>query len=229
MDTGATPLQIASLIGRNLVPVAGVLFLGWSAPDLLVLYFLDTVLSISTVLLLIAVYLTGIGSLKRTRPFGGGVDWVRAGGISVLGGVLIGLPFGVPLYILLDDFHWSPVAAFANRSFLYGLAFQAFISGVDCIRGYRALAGRDDVNQLLLHRTCFVFARWGVVLVAAMTGLPGAIGPKIGGIVVLLVYAGATVYFEIFPNRAVALLNPKAARLERGLSEARERRRPPGT
>jgi hypothetical protein len=42
------------------------------------------------------------------------------------------------------------------------------------------------------------------------------------------VRAGATVYFEIFPNRAATLLNPKAARLERGVSEARESRRPPG-
>lgn len=228
MDTAATPLQVASLIARNLVPVAGVLFLGWSAPDLLVLYFVDTVLSISALLLLVAVYLTGIGSLKRRQPFSGGLQWVRVAAFSLLGGVLIGLPFGVPLYILLADFNWSPVAAFANQSFVYGLAMQAFISGMDCIRGYRELAGRDDVNQLLMRRTGFVFARWMVVLIAAMTGLPGTFGPKIGGIVVLLVYAGATVYFEIFPNRALAWLNPKAVREERGASEARETRRPPG-
>jgi hypothetical protein len=89
-------------------------------------------------------------------------------------------------------------------------------------------ADRDDVNQLLMRRTGFVFARWMVVLIAAMTGLPGTFGPKIGGIVVLLVYAGATVYFEIFPNRALAWLNPKAVREERGASDARESRRPPG-
>ena len=77
MDTVATPLQVASLIARNLVPVAGLVFLDWSAPDLLVLYFVDTVLSIASLLLLVAVYLTGIGPVKRTRPFGGGMDWVR--------------------------------------------------------------------------------------------------------------------------------------------------------
>jgi hypothetical protein len=31
-------------------------------------------------------------------------------------------------------------------------------------------------------------------------------------VVVLLVYAGATVYFEIFSDRALAWLDPKAAR-----------------
>ena len=63
----ATPLQVLSLVARNLVPVAGVLFLGWSAPDLLVLYFVDTVLAIASLLLLVAVCLTGIGPVKRTR------------------------------------------------------------------------------------------------------------------------------------------------------------------
>jgi hypothetical protein len=227
MDTVATPLQVASLIARNLVPVAGVLFLGWSAPDLLVLYFVDTVLSIASLLLLVAVYLTGIGPVKRARPFGGGMDWVKVAAVSLLGGVLIGLPFGVPMYILLADFGWSPVAAFSNQSFVYGLAVQAFISGMDCIRAYRELAGRDDVNQLLKRRTGFVFARWMVVLIAAMTGLPGMFGPRFGGIVVLLVYAGATVYFEIFPERALAWLNPKAARQQRGASEVRDSRKPP--
>lgn len=228
MDIVATPWQIASLIARNLVPVAGVLFLGWSASDLLVLYFLDTVLAIASLLLLVGVYLTGIGDLKRTRPFAGGLDWVRVGAMSLLGGLLIGLPLGVPMYILLSDFKWSPVAALANQSFVYGLAMQAFISAMDCIRAYRELAGRDDINRLLMHRTAFVVARWGVVLIAAMTGLPGMLGSRMGGIIVLLVYAGATVYLEIFPSRAIAWLNPKAARAERALDEVRDSRRPPG-
>jgi Family of unknown function (DUF6498) len=228
MDTTATPSQIASLVARNLVPIAGVLLLGWSASDLLVLYFLDTVLAIASLLLLIAVYLTGIGDLKRARPFAGGFDWIRVGAMSLLGALLIGLPLGVPLYILLSDFDWSPIVAFASRSFMVAMAMQAFISAMDCIRAVRELAGRGDVNRVLMHRTAFVVARWGVVLIAAMTGLPGALGAKLGGIIVLLVYAGATVYFEIFPNRAIAVLNPKEDRAERALDNARDPRKPPG-
>ena len=38
MYNAAAVLQIAALVARNLVPVAGVLFLAWSAPDVLVLY-----------------------------------------------------------------------------------------------------------------------------------------------------------------------------------------------
>jgi hypothetical protein len=156
------------------------------------------------------------------------MDWVKVAAVSLLGGVLIGLPFGVPLYILLADFEWSPVAAFSNQAFVYGMSMQAFISGMDCIRAYLELAGRDDVDPVLKRRTGFVFARWVVVLIAAMTGLPGVFGPKLGGIAVLLVYAGATVYFEIFPDRALAWVNPKAARQQRGVGETGESRKRPG-
>lgn len=228
MYNAATLLQIAALVARNLVPVAGVLLLGWSAPDVLVLYFVDTVLAIATLLMLVAVCLTRIGPVKRTRPFRGGSDWVRVIAVSLLGGVLIGLPFGVPMYILLAEFGWSPIEALARQSFVFGLALQAFVSAVDGIRGYLALRGRDDVDRLLKHRTGFVFARWMVVLIAAMTGLPGVFGPKFGGIAVLLVYAAATVYFEIFPERALAWLNPKAPRLEREPRAARQSHKPPG-
>ena len=64
MYNGAAMLQIAALVARNLVPAAGVLFLGWSAPDVLVLYFVDTVLAIATLLLLVAVYLALSRGLK---------------------------------------------------------------------------------------------------------------------------------------------------------------------
>jgi len=110
MDTLATPANIASLIARNLVPAVGVLFLGWSAGNLLVLYYLDTILSAAVVMLLIARHITGLGKAgQRRRPLEGPLNWI-------------------------------------------------------------------------------------------------------GGTLIVLVYAGATVYFELFPDRALAWLNPKESK-----------------
>ena len=75
MDTLATPAAVASLIARNLVPAVGVLFLGWSAGNLLVVYYLDTILSAAVVMLLIARHITGPGRPgRRGRPLAGPVD-----------------------------------------------------------------------------------------------------------------------------------------------------------
>jgi hypothetical protein len=52
MDSLATPTKTVSLIARNLVPAVGLVC--WSAGNLLVLYYLDTILSFAVVVLLVA-------------------------------------------------------------------------------------------------------------------------------------------------------------------------------
>ena len=42
-----TPLDIAHIVTRNVVPIGGVLFFHWSAPNLLILYFVDTLLAMA--------------------------------------------------------------------------------------------------------------------------------------------------------------------------------------
>ena len=56
----------------------------------------------------------------------------------------------------------------------------------------------------------------------ALTLLAGFLGPWIGGTLVVLVYAGATVYFELFPDRALMWLNPKEARADAADDAARK-------
>jgi hypothetical protein len=218
MDTLVTPTRIASLVARNLVPVAGVLFLGWSAPNLLILYYLDTILAFAVVVLLVARHVTGLGKPEeRGRPLEGPLDWIRTGCGALLGSLLICLPLGVPLFMLLAEFGWSASAALAERSILVALAAQIVGSITGCVQAHRDLLARDDDERVLKYRAAFVVARWLAVLIASAMGLVGFLGPWIGGTLVVLVYAGATVYFELFPDRALRWLNPKEA-----LADARE-------
>jgi uncharacterized protein DUF6498 len=215
MDTTATPPVIASLVARNLVPAMGVLFLGWSAGNLLVLYFVDTVLAFAVVVLLIARHITGLGKPgEKGRPLQGPLDWIRTGFGALLGAMLICLPLGAPLFILLAEFDWSPSAALADRSFLAGLAFQVVGSITGCIQAHRELLVHDDDEHVLKHRAAFIVARWLVVVIATFAGFIGILGPWIGGALMMVVYAGATVYFELMPERALAWLNPKEARAD---------------
>jgi hypothetical protein len=215
MDSTVTLPRLASLVSRNLVPVAGVLLLGWSAPDLLILYYLDTVLGLAVVVLLIARHVTGLGKPGEVgKPLDGPLDWMRGAAGSLFGAVLIGLPLGVPLFIMLAQFDWSIATALADRAFVGGLAVQAAGSVYGCVQAHRDLLARDDDEHVLKHRAAFVVGRWMVVLVAAMTGLAAVFGPRYGGALVVLAYAGATVYFELYPERALQWLNPSEARSE---------------
>lgn len=211
-----SPPAIASLIARNLVPVAGVLFLGWSAANLLVLYYVDTILDFAVVVLLVARHVTGMGKPNEPgRQLEAQLwDWIRAGLGALLGAGLICLPLGVPLFMLLAQFDWSVSAALADRSFVTGLALQVAGSAASCVQAHRGLLARDDDERVLKHRAAFIVARWLVVIIAALTGLFGLLGPWIGGTLIVLVYAAATVYFELRPDRALLWLNPKEARAD---------------
>jgi len=216
MDTLATPAGIASLIARNLVPAVGVLFLGWSAGNLLVLYYLDSILSFAVVVLLVARHVTGLGKPgARGRSLNGSLDWIKASAGSVVAAVLICLPLGVPLVWTLAQFDWSVTAALADKSFLTGLGLQVVGSVSSSFQAHRELLARSDDERVLKHRAAFIVARWLVVLIVAFTGFIGVLGPWIGGTLIVLVYAGATVYFELFPDRALAWLNPKEAARDR--------------
>ena len=45
MQGVVTPIGIAQVVARNVAPLVGILFFHWSATNVLVLYFLDTLLS----------------------------------------------------------------------------------------------------------------------------------------------------------------------------------------
>ena len=225
MDTLATPANIASLIARNLMPAIGVLFFGWSAGNLLILYYLDTILSIAVVMVLIARHITGLGKAgQKGRPLEGPLDWTKAILGSLLAAVLICLPLGAPLAWTLPEFNWSFSPAFADRSFLIGLGMTVAGSLSSGVQAHRDLLVRTDDERVLKYRAAFIVARWLVVLIASITGLMGLLGARFGGALIVLIYAGATVYFEMFPGRALAWLNPKEARADAAADAARKAR-----
>jgi hypothetical protein len=201
--------DIASIVSRNIVPLAGLLVFGWSAPNLLALYFVDMLFSLASLLLLVMAHVTGLDG-RGVRP-ATTVKWVRGAAAALVAAALIGAPLGAPLFIVLAEYGWSPVAAWQQPDFRAGLAMQAVASAWQFVQTHRDLDVRTDDEQVLKRQAGFVFARWFVLLIAAMNGLSGLLGPRIGGFLLVAVYAGASVYFELFPERGLAWLNPKEA------------------
>jgi len=214
IDTTITPAGIATLVARNLVAPFGVLFLGWSAPNLLVLYYLDTVLEFAVLIVLIGRHVTGIGPVgAATRPFAGPLDWVKMSVAALFAATLIGLPLGAPIIIASAafDLSWSELL---DPSFLWALAAQSVTSVTGAVQAHRALLARSDDEHVLKHRAAFVFGRYLVLAIAVIVVPYSLLGRRLGGGVLVAIYAGASAYFELFPGRALRWLNPKEARAD---------------
>src|SRR5689334_17187286 len=112
MPVATTPVEIASTVARNVVPLAGILFLGWSAPTVLVLYFADTMLSIAVMF---------AGLMRYFMPPVQDDGWAaRANGeVGAVGGALflaavIAVPLGVPVIFMLAGSGTTLASLFAD-------------------------------------------------------------------------------------------------------------------
>jgi hypothetical protein len=199
---------LATLIAVNITPIAGIFLLGWMPAAVLISYFVDTYLALGALVLLVMIHVTGD---QNDRPISGWKNWTKAViGLGFLGAIMA-LPLAFPLWITLGD---DPAtwALFSNRAFVGALAVQALMSVLVALRLHRELLTRSDDDRLLAGRMFFLTARWVAMFVAMVTGIVPALGPRIGGFILIVIYAGASVYFELFPERAVRFVRGKDAK-----------------
>ena len=205
MDTLRAPTALASLVAANVTPLAGIVLFGWSPASLLILYYVDTFLGLGAVVLLVMAHVTGN---DHGRPFSGWKDWAKACSALVFFGAIMALPMFFPIFIVVGD---GPEieALLTDRTFVYAILAQVAMSGLAVVRQHRMLKARDDDDRILAGRFLFLVARWMVMFVAIATGFIALLGPKIGGAILVAIYAGASVYFELFPERAARLVRGK--------------------
>jgi hypothetical protein len=199
---------VATLIAVNMTPLAGVILLGWFPAAVLISYFVDTYLALGALVLMVMIHVTGD---DHDKAISGWKNWTKAVIGLVFLGSIMALPLAFPLWITLGD---DPAtwALFSNREFLGALGVQSAMSVFAVIRLHRDLKTRSDDDRLLAGRMYFLTARWIAMFAAMVTGIVPALGPKIGGFILIVIYAGASVYFELFPERAMRLVRGKEAK-----------------
>jgi hypothetical protein len=189
--------RILFVIARNLVAVVGVLLLGWSAQNLIVLYFADTLGAMWAIFTAVALHFSGI---RVPQPF-----WQR---LNAIGGVLIAtffltafmaVPLGVPVLILLMSADWSYQAALADESFILGLATIALLSLLGMMRHLMAMPADIVEDSPIKREFAIVITRWVliIVLILSIAVLLGDLGPYL----LVIGYAIATVVSEVYPDR----------------------------
>jgi hypothetical protein len=198
MPAPPSPLDVANTIVRNLVPVGGILFMGWPAPTVLVLYFADTMLAI-------AVMFAGLMRYFMPPPKDDG--WaarvnseVGCVALALFLAAFFAVPMGMPVFILLAATGVSMRELLADPSFRVGLVLQAIAAFWSCAGLYRALRTQTPEQLRLKRRFALVFLRWIAVLAVTYTGIVFLFG-RFAPFVFVAVYVGVSIFVDIAPDK----------------------------
>jgi Family of unknown function (DUF6498) len=192
--TPISPLTLAQVIARNIVPFVGVLFFGWPAGNVLLLYFLDTLLAMAVILagFLSTVAVKDDGVATRINGELGAIF------MGLLAAVLVfSIPLGVPLIFVLgpSGFDWR--AALADPGLRGGALMQALAAVWSYVELWRALRTHDADQLRLKRRFALVFLRWLAVLMVIFTGVAVLAGP----LLIIAAYIVVTIWAEVAPDR----------------------------
>jgi len=184
-------VAIAQIVARNIVPLVGVLFLGWHAGNVLLLYFLDTLLAIG-------VMLAGLmGAVPRWAPSIRPIGPIRTIAATLFLVVFFSLPLGVPLFIMLfgvNDVTLREVLT--DTGFRTGAIMQAAAAIWSYLDLARALREHSPEELRVKRRFALVFLRWVGVLMVIYT----SIGIQLP-VLVIATYVAISIWEEIAPDR----------------------------
>ena len=196
MNPLVTPLGIAQIVARNITPLVGILFFHWSASNVLLLYFIDTLLSM-------AVIFAGLAK-SFSPPAEEGVAVrikieLTAVVVALLLTAFFAIPLGGPVGIVLaaTDFSWR--FAFYDESLRLGILAQCIIALSSYVELWRALATHSPEQLKLKQRFGLVLMRWVAVMAVCYTGI-GFLG-EFGVFLLIAAYVGASIFAEIAPDR----------------------------
>ena len=192
------PLPIAQIVARNIVPVAGILLFGWSAPNVLLLYFIDTMLSLGVIAMGVARHMlpppTDDGWAARANAEGGYV------GVALMIIAMLAVPMGIPLIFMLVPSGADWRVMLADRSLHIGIALQIAAA---CWSGFglvRALRTHTPDQLRLKRRSAFVFLRWLVLLMVAYTGIFLIFG-HYSALFFVVLYVSTSIVIDVAPDR----------------------------
>jgi hypothetical protein len=199
MDTPFNPIVIVQAVARNIVPLVGIFALHWSTGNVLLLYLLDTVLSM-------AVIFAGLMSSFAPPPDDEGVSGrINAIAGYVLAGLVVAaflaVPLGTPVGIMLAASGFSFREAFNDSSLRVGALVQAATALWSYAQLYRKLRTHSPEQLKLYKRFGLVIMRWIVVVIATYFIIE--ILPPSEPVLVMLVvaYIAGSIAAEIAPDR----------------------------
>ena len=203
--------RVLLAVARNAVGVVGVLFLGWAAPTLVVLYFADTLAGMWSVFAAVGFKLSNADPRQGVGAVLEGALTATAVGLFLV--AVVAVPLGIPVVMLLgaSSVTWRQLST--DPTLATGVGVVALTGLVGAVRHVFALAegraGDASVKQVF----AILVTRWVLVLIAIYN--LGFILGRFGLYAIVLAYAAASVWSELEPERFARLIpdrRPDAAR-----------------
>lgn len=200
--------RIFLVVARNFIPIIGVTFLGWSAPNLIVTYFVDTLAGMWAIITALTLQFSP-GVL--TLPFFQRVyNLIGLLAVSLFLVGFMAIPLGIPLLIATQATHWSLEDALADHWFLYGLITVAVLALIGVFRHSLMLQRDPRGGEWLRREFGILFVRW-VIVIMIIFNIAFLLG-EYGFILLVIGYGMATIVSEIYPERFLAFFDRSRSR-----------------
>lgn len=195
-------VTIVSVVLRNAVAVAGMLFLGWSASEIVLLYFLDTLVVIWGIFTAV-IFL--FGDNVRQSWFDRAYWWATALALSAFVTIFMAIPLGMPVVFVAAASSWGPLDALVATEFRLALVTVAIAGLAGAV--YRSFHGATDEASLVSLKWEFtlVFGRWFAVMAIVVT--VGFLFLQYAAAVMVIVYSAIAVITELYPDRFIKLFD----------------------
>ena len=210
LSTAEWAFRLVLVVARNAVGLVGLLFFGWSAASLTVLYFADTLAGMWACFAAVGFK---VSNADPRRGFWTLVEGVLSGvAVAMAVVAIVAVPLGMPLVLLLGPSQaWKEAQADRTLAWAIGLiALSGLVSAIRARPRPRRGAGRGGDRQAgVRDPDDSVVSRPGGDL------QPRHPAGRLGLVIVVLAYAAASVWSELQPERFANLIpdrRPPAAR-----------------
>lgn len=190
-------IQVFSVVARNLVGIVGALFLGWSAADLVFLYFIDTLAGMWSIFAALIVEFSN--NEKAPTRAHRAYNHVAGQVAAIFLMLVMAVPLGIPIAFVLGPSRWSLNDVLNNQLFVGALAAIVVVAVAWAVRYYYILQTGTRGEASLKLQFGILMTRWLIMILVVywIASWMGDLGPY----VLILVYAIATIASELYPER----------------------------
>jgi hypothetical protein len=184
------------------VGLVGVALFGWSAPILLLLCFVDTLGAMWAVLSAVSYRL---GGADRAGSAGDALyGLLSALAVGAVATAFLAVPLGVPLVFVLGTASGPWREAAADGALAAGAGVVLLSAVVSTVRHYQAMLEGRGGEARVKQAFAIVFTRW-MLVVLVIYHLAGLVAGPLAAYVLLAVYAAATTWSDLAPERFARL------------------------